>query len=157
MSVIEKEVKLDEIWRELEDFALKASGDRKTPVAACLVFDDGHRIFGANWLRDGHGLTEDEIASRVRPKFYDAMRCGEEHAIARARQLGLGFEGAILYTLMFPCPRCAEEIAGLGLERIVAKKHRVRHNGKFDNPLEDSKRILDATGVEYDIGVADVR
>lgn len=147
----------DEIWRELEDFAVKASGDRKTQVATCLVFEDGRRVFGANWLRDGYGLTEEEIANRVRPKFYDAMKCSEMNVVDRAEQLGLKLEGAELYSLLFPCPRCAKRLAGLGLKKIVVRKHRVKHNGMFDNPLEDSRRIFDEAGVEYDVGVADVR
>lgn len=74
----------DEIWRELKDFVQKASGERKTQVAACLIWSNGRKVFGANRLHDNHGLTEQEIADRVRPKFYDAMKCGEPDAIDKA-------------------------------------------------------------------------
>lgn len=148
---------LNEMWRELEDFAEKASGDRKTHVAACLIWPDGRKIFGANRLRDNHGLTDQEIADRVRPKFHDAMKCGEPDAIDKALQLGWDLTDAKLYTLMFPCPRCAGMISKTTLKRVVAQTHRTKHNGKFDNPLEDSRRILDKAKVVYEIGEPDGR
>ncbi len=147
----------DEIWRELENFAEKASGDRKTHVAACLIWPDGRKVFGANRLRDDHGLTDQEIAERIRPKFHDAMKCGEPDAIDKAVQLGLYLTEAHLYTLMFPCPRCAEMIAKTNLKYIVAQTHRTKHNGKFDNPLEDSRIIFDKAKVAYEIGEPDGR
>jgi len=147
----------DEMRRELEDFAEKASGDRKTHVAACLIWPDGRKVFGANHLRDGHGLSAREIAERVRPKFHDAMKCGEPDAIDKAIELGLDLADATLYTLMFPCPRCAEQISKTKLKHIVALTHRTKHNGKFDNPLEDSRRIFDEAKVEYEIGEPDGR
>ena len=146
-----------ELWRELKDFADKASGDRKTQVAACLVWPDGRKVFGANRLRDGHGLTKQEIAERVRPKFHDAMKCGEPDAIDKAVELGLDLADAKLYTLMLPCPRCAEKIARTELRYIVALTHRTKHNGKFDNPLEDSRKIFDKAKIKYDIGKPDER
>lgn len=73
-----------DLWRELKDFADKASGDRKTHVAACLIWPDGRKVFGANRLRDDHGLIDQEIAERVRPKFHNAMKCGEPDAIDKA-------------------------------------------------------------------------
>ena len=147
----------DEIWHELEDFAKKASGDRKTHVAACLVWPDGRKVFGANRLRDDHGLTDQEIVERTRPKFHDAMKCGEPDAIDKAVELGLKVADAKLYTLMFPCPRCAEKIAKTKLRYIVAQTHRTKHNGKFDNPLEDSQKIFDKAKVVYEIGEPDGR
>jgi deoxycytidylate deaminase len=65
--------------------------------------------------------------------------------------------GAELYSLLFPCPCCAEKIAGTDLKKVVARRHRVKHNGKFENALEDSQRILDEAGVEYEIGMPDER
>ena len=150
-------VELAEIWRELEDFAQKMSGDRKTKVAACLVSSDGRRVFGANRLTDGHGLSEEKIAERVRPEFYDAMKCGEIDALDRAVELGFDLREATIYSSMFPCPRCAEKIAKTGVGRIIAKKHRVKHNGKFENALEDSKKFFDEAGIEYEIGEEDIR
>ena len=146
-----------EIWSELEDFADKASADRKTRVAACLVLSDGRRIFGANRLRDDHHLTEREIAERVRPKFYDAMKCGEADTIDKAMQLGLDLTAAKLYSLLFPCPRCAEKIAKTKIKSVIARKHRVKHNGKFDNPLEDSRKTFDTAKIRYDVGEPDGR
>jgi hypothetical protein len=92
-----------ELWRELKDFAEKASGDRKTHVAACLIWPSGRKVFGANRLKDGHSLTDQEITERVRPKFHDAMKCGEPDAIDKAMELGLDLGEAKLYSLMFPC------------------------------------------------------
>jgi len=146
-----------QIWHELQDFAEKASGDRKTHVAACLVWPDGRRVFGANRLRDGHNLTEQQIAGRARPQFYDAMKCGEADALDKAAQLGLNLEKAELYTLMFPCPRCAEEIARTQIKHVVARTHRVKNNGKFDNALEDSRSFFDKAKIKYDIGEPDER
>jgi deoxycytidylate deaminase len=147
----------DKIWHELMDFAKKASGERKTQVAACLIWPNGRKVFGANRLSDNHGLTEQEIADRVHPKFYDAMKCGEPDAIDKAIELGLNLAEAKLYTLMFPCPRCAEKIAKTELRYIVALTHRTKHNGKFDNPLEDSRKVFDKTQITYDIGEPDRR
>ncbi|MEK7632237.1 MAG: hypothetical protein AAB473_00405 [Patescibacteria group bacterium] len=146
-----------ELWRELQDFAEKASGERKTRVAACLVWPSGRKVFGANRLLDGHGLTEQEITDRVRPKFYDAMKCGEPDAIDKAIELGLDLGDAKLYSLLFPCPRCAEKIAKTGIRTIVALHHRTNHNGNFDNPLEDSRKMFDSVGIQYDIGEPDGR
>lgn len=146
-----------ELWRELQDFADKASGERKTRVAACLIWPNGRKVFGANRLRDGHGLTDQEIAERVRPKFHDAMKCGEPDAIDKAVELGLDLGEAKLYSLMFPCPGCAEKIAKTKIKTIVALTHRTKHNGKFDNPLEDSRKTFDAVGIQYDIGEPDGR
>lgn len=146
-----------ELWRELQDFANKASGDRKTHVAACLIWPDGRKVFGANRLRDDHGLTDQEIAERVRPKFHDAMKCGEPDAIDKATELGLDLSKAKLYTTMFPCPRCAEKIVKTELKYIVALTHRTKHNGKFDNPLEDSRSIFDTARIAYEIGEPDGR
>ena len=143
------------IWEELRDFAAKASGDRKTHVAACLVWPDGRKVFGANRLRDDHNLTTQEIAERIRPKFHDAMKCGEPDAIDKAIQLGLDLAEAKLYTLMFPCPRCAEMIVKTDLKHIVALTHRVKHNGKFENPLEHSQKFFDAASIQYKIGEPD--
>jgi deoxycytidylate deaminase len=144
-----------QIWSELQDFANKASGDRKTHVASCLVWPDGRKVFGANHLRDNHNLTEQEIMERVRPKFYDAMMCGEEGAINKATQLGLEISEAKLYSLLFPCPRCAEMIAKTKLKYIVAHKHRINQNGKFDNSLDDSRKIFDKAKIKYEIGEPD--
>src|SRR5690348_8432581 len=138
-----------DIWGELEDFANKASGDRKTHVAACLKLANGQIVFGANHLRDKHGLTSQEISDRIRPKFHDAMKCGEEDAIDKAQELGLDMAGSKLYSLLFPCPRCAEKIAAADIKFVASKRHRVNHNGKFDNSLADSRRIFDTAGVEY--------
>ena len=89
----------DEMWHELKDFAEKASGERKTQVAACLIWPNGRRVFGANRLSDNHDLTEQEIAGRVRPKFYDAMKCGEADAIDKTIELGLDLaRGNSVYT-----------------------------------------------------------
>ena len=147
----------DAIWHELQDFASKTSGDRKTQVASCLIWPDGQKVFGANHLKDDHGLTEQEIAERVRPQFYDAMKCGEADVIDKAEQLGIDLAGAKLYSLLFPCPRCAARIAKTEIKDVTARQHRVKHNGKFDNPLEDSQRIFDAAGVRYDAGKPDGR
>jgi deoxycytidylate deaminase len=144
-----------EILHELQDFADKASGDRKTQVASCLVLANGRRIFGANHLRDDHNLTGQEIADRVRPKFYDAMKCSEADAIDKAIELGLDLTGATLYTLLFPCPRCATKIAKTKIKKIVARKHRVNHNANFDNPAETSRKILDEAHIIYDAGEPD--
>lgn len=146
-----------ELWRELKDFADKASGDRKTHVAACLLFPSGRKVFGANRLKDGHGLTDQEIAERVRPKFYNAMKCGESDAIDKATELGLDLGEATLYSLMFPCPGCAEKIAKAEIKTLVALTHRTKHNGKFNNPLEDSRKTLNSAGIRYDIGEPDER
>jgi tRNA(Arg) A34 adenosine deaminase TadA len=143
------------LWEELRDFAQKASGDRKTQVAACLLLAGGRKVFGANRLQDGHDLTEQEIADRIKPKFYDAMKCGEPDAIDKAVELGLDLSEARLYTLLFPCPRCAVKIAKTKLRTIVALTHRTKHNGKFDNPLEDSQKTFDNVGIQYDIGEPD--
>jgi deoxycytidylate deaminase len=143
------------LWHELKDFAHKASGDRKTHVASCLIWPDGRKVFGANRLRDDHGLTDQEIAERPRPKFHDAMKCGESNVIDKATQLGLNFSEARLYTTMFPCPRCAEKIAKTEIKYIVALTHRTKHNGKFDNPLEDSRKLFDKAKIEYEIGEPD--
>lgn len=145
------------LWQELRDFAEKASGERKTRVAACLVWPNGRRVFGANRLVDGHGLTDQEIADRVRPKFHDAIKCGEADVIDKAVELGLDLSDAKLYSLLFPCPRCAEKIAKTGLKTIVALFHRTKYNGKFDNPLEDSRKTFDSAGIQYDIGEPDGR
>jgi tRNA(Arg) A34 adenosine deaminase TadA len=145
----------DELWHELKDFAEKASGDRKTHVAACLVWPDGRKVFGANRLRDDHDLAPHEITERIRPRFHDAMKCGEPDAIDKAIQLGLDLADAKLYTLMFPCPRCAEMITKTNLKYIVALTHRTRHNGKFDNPLEDSRKLFDKAQITYEIGEPD--
>lgn len=123
-----------ELWRELRDFADKASGERKTRVAACLIWPNGRKVFGANRLRDGHCLTDQEIAERVRPKFYDAMKCGEPDAIDKAVELGLDLGEAKLYSLMFPCPGCAEKIAKTKIRIIVALTHRTKHNGNSITP-----------------------
>ena len=147
----------NELWDELQDFANKASGDRKTHVAACLIWPDGRKVFGANRLRDDHDLTEQEIAERIRPRFHDAMKCGEPDAIDKATQLGLDLSESTLYTLMFPCPRCADKIAKTEIKHIVALTHRTKHNGKFDNPLEDSRKIFDKAKIEYAIGEPDDR
>ena len=146
-----------ELWRELQDFADKASGDRKTHVAACLIWPDGRKVFGANRLRDDHDLTDQEIAERPRPKFHDAMKCSEADTIDKAAQLGLDLSDAKLYSTMFPCPRCAEKIAKTKIRDIMALTHRTKHNGKFDNPLEDSRKTFDAVGIRYDIGEPDER
>lgn len=146
-----------ELWRELKDFAEKASGDRKTHVAACLIWPDGRKVFGANRLKDGHSLTDQEIAERVRPKFHDAIKCGEQDAIDKAVELGLDLGEAKLYSLLFPCPRCAEKIAKTKIKTIVALTHRTKHNGTFDNPLEDSRKAFDTVGIHYDIGEPDGR
>lgn len=122
-----------------------------------MIWPDGKKVFAANRLRDDHGLTEHEITERVRPQFYDAMKCGEADVIDRATQLGLDQTGAKLYSLLFPCPRCAEKIASTKIKFVVSQKHRVRHNGKFDNPLEDSQKIFNNANVEYDAGQPDER
>ncbi len=142
----------NEIWHELKDFAKKASGERKTQVAACLIWPNGRRVFGANRLHDNHSLTEQEIADRVRPKFYDAMKCGEPDAIDKAIELGLDLADAELYTLMLPCPRCADKITKTKIKYIVAMTHRTKHNGKFDNPLEYTQKVFDEANIKYDIG-----
>lgn len=147
----------DELWHELEDFAKKASGDIKTKVAACLIWPDGRRVFGANRLRDSHGLTPQEITERIRPRFHDAMKCGEADAIDKAIQLGLDLGDAKLYTLMFPCPRCAEMIVKTNLKYVAALTHRTKHNGKFDSPLEDSRNLFDKFHIEYETGEPDER
>jgi deoxycytidylate deaminase len=144
-----------DIWTELEDFANKASGDRKTHVASYVIWPNGQKVFGTNHLKDNHGLTEQEITERIRPQFYDAMKCSEMDAIERAEQLGLDFTDANLYSLLFPCPRCAEKIAQTKIKNIVARKHRVKHNGKFDNPLEDSQNIFERANITYDAGEPD--
>ncbi|MET0779834.1 MAG: deaminase [Candidatus Saccharimonadales bacterium] len=113
-----------ELWRELKDFADKASGDRKTHVAACLVWPDGRKVFGVNHLRDDHGLTDQEIAERLRPKFHDAMKCSESDTIDKAMELGLDLGKAKLYSTMFPCPRCAEKIAKTEIKDVVSLTHR---------------------------------
>ncbi len=143
------------IWSDLEDFADKASGDMKTQVASCLITAKGRRIFGANHLKDGHNLTSQEITDRVRPKFYDAMKCGEADVIDRSLELGLDLNGSKLYSLLFPCPRCAEKIAKTTIKFVVARKHRVNQNGKFNNPLEHSTKIFDKAGVTYNFGESD--
>lgn len=142
-------------WYELEEFADKASGDRKTRVASCLIWPDGRKVFGTNRLRDDHDLTNQEITERVRPKFYDAMKCGEADTIDKAIQLGMNLSKAKLYSLLFPCPRCAEKIAKTKLKYIIARQHRVKHNGKFNNPLDDSCKIFDKAKIKYDIGQPD--
>jgi deoxycytidylate deaminase len=146
-----------ELWRELKDFANKASGDRKTHVAACLIWPDGRKVFGANRLWDNHGLTDQEIAERPRPKFHDVMKCSEADAIDKATQLGLDLTEAKLYSTMFPCPRCAEKIAKTDIKYIVSLTHRTKHNGKFDNPLEDSRKTFDEAKIAYEIGEPDER
>ncbi len=148
---------IDLIWEELEDFAVKSSGDRKTHVAACLVLSNGQTVFGVNHLRDKHGLSQNEISERIRPKFHDAMKCGEEDTVDKALELGLDLAGSKLYSLLFPCPRCAAKIANTDIKYVKSKKHRVSHNGKFDNPLEDSRKIFDSCGVVYDFGEPDGR
>ncbi|HSX15516.1 MAG TPA: hypothetical protein VLF40_01880 [Candidatus Saccharimonadales bacterium] len=148
----------DAIWNELQDFADKASGDWKTHVASYLVWPDGRKVFGANHLRDGHGLTKQEITERVRPKYYDAMKCSEADAIDKATELGLDLRDAKLYSLLFPCPRCAEQIAKTDIKYIVSRKHRVGHNGKFvSNALEDAQQIFDKANIHYDAGEPDER
>lgn len=148
---------INKIWTELEDFAIKSSVDRKTQVAACLVLSNGQRVFGTNHLRDKHGLSQQEISERIRPKFHDAMKCGEEDTVDKAQELGLDLAGSELYSLLFPCPRCAEKIANTEIKFVKSKKHRVNHNGKFDNPLEYSRKIFDEAGVMYDFGEPDGR
>lgn len=147
----------DKIWFELKEFAIKASGERKTQVAACLIWPNGQRVFGANRLNDNHGLTEQEIADRIRPKFYDAMKCGEPDAIDKAIDLGLDLTETTLYTLMLPCPRCADKIAKTKIKNIVAMTHRTKHNGKFDNPLEYTQKVFDKARIKYKIGKPDER
>lgn len=147
----------DNPWHELEDFAAKASGDRKTQVAACLILANGQKVFGTNHLRDRHGLTSQEISERIRPKFHDAMKCGEEDVLDKAQELGLDLAGAKLYSLLFPCPRCAEKIAGTDITFVMSKKHRINHNGKFDNPLADTRKIFDRAKITYDFGQPDGR
>lgn len=146
-----------ETWRELQNFAEKASGERKTRVSACLIWPNGRKLFGANRLRDDHGLTDQEIAERVRPKFHDAVKCGEADVIDKAIELGLNLGESKLYSLLFPCPRCAEKITKTNIKTIVALKHRTKHNGKFDNPLEDSQKIFNEVGIGYRIGEPDER
>ena len=85
------------------------------------------------------------------------MICGEADVIDKAAQLGLSLVGAKLYTLLLPCPRCAETIVKTNIKSVVAQKHRISHNGKFDNPLQSSQKIFDDANVTYDIGMPDVR
>jgi len=115
----------------------------------------GKLLYWRNY--DNHSLTEQEIADRVRPKFYDAMKCGEPDAIDKALELGLDLADARLYTLMLPCPRCADKIAKTKIKYIVAMTHRTKHNGKFDNPLVYTQKVFDKANIKYDIGEPDDR
>jgi deoxycytidylate deaminase len=83
------------------------------------------------------------------------MKCGEPDAIDKALQLGLDLSKAKLYTTMFPCPRCAPKVAENGIKYVVALTHRTKHNGKFDNPLEDSCKIFSDAKIEYETGEPD--
>ena len=85
------------------------------------------------------------------------MKCGESNAIDKATQLGLNLGEAKLYTTMFPCPRCAEIIVNTEIKYVVSLTHRVKHNGKFDNPLEDSRTLFDKAKIKYDFGEPDGR
>ena len=85
------------------------------------------------------------------------MKCGEEDTVDKALELGLDLTDSKLYSLLFPCPRCAEKIANTEIKFVKSKKHRVNHNGKFDNPLEDSRKIFDEAKVMYDFGEPDGR
>lgn len=72
-------------------------------------------------------------------------------------ELGLDLGEAKLYSLLFPCPGCAEKIAKTAIKTIVALTHRTKHNGAFDNLLEDSRKTFDSVGIQYDIGEPDGR
>ena len=144
-----------ELWRELRDFAEKASGERKTRIASCLIWPDGRKVFGTNRLRDDHGLSDQEIAERIRPKFYNAIKHSEPDAIDRARDLGLDLDKAKLYSLLLPCPACAEIIAKTKITTVIALTHRTKQNGLFDNPLEDSQKTFDEADIQYGIGEPD--
>jgi dCMP deaminase len=117
------------------------SKDPNTKVAAAIIRPDWSLVsMGYNGMPLGTADTEENWA---RHRKYDLVLHAEVNALRQARENTAGY---MLVCNLFPCHRCAGEIAQAGIKTLI-------YSGE---PREDQKCEL-ATQIMNDAGISMIR
>lgn len=96
------------------------SKDPSSKIGAIAV-DDNHRILGTGY--NGFNRFDDDLLSDyyIRDIKYSKIIHAEKNLILNCLNSGVSLEGATVYVYGLPvCKTCANEIAQVGLKRLVA-------------------------------------
>lgn len=117
------------------------SKDPNTKVAAAIIRPDWSLVsMGYNGMPMG---TEDSHENWQRPRKYDLVIHAEVNALRQARENTAGY---LLVCNLFPCHRCAGEIAQAGIKTLI-------YSGE---PRDDQQWGL-ATQIMRDAGISMIR
>ena len=100
------------------------SKDRSTQVGAVIVDPKNKVALSTGWNGFPRGCSDAVEARHARPAKYRWTEHAERNAIYNAARIGVGLEGATLYSSLHPCMDCARAIVQSGIERVVTRMPR---------------------------------
>ena len=146
----------DEYFMEIaRAVAKRATCDRGR--SGCVIARD-KQILVTGYVGSAAGLPHcDEVGHQMKTVTHEdghqSQHCvrtthAEQNAIIQAAKLGVGIDGATIYTKMTPCTVCAGMIINSGIKRVVSEKR--YHAGS------ESEEMFRRVGVElnyFDEGI----
>ncbi len=140
--------------------AAARSKDRLKRNGACIASAD-NKILGVGYNGLPRGC-DDEDTSYWADIDEDPLRSRHSYIVhaevnAILNCVVLPLTGGTIYTTQFPCPRCAQSIIQVGIQRVVfleKKSHQVAQNGASDKMLADAKvEVLSLDELEASAGI----
>ncbi len=116
----------DEYFMDIaEVVSTRATCDRKR-VGAVIV-SDNRRILSTGYNGSVAGAPHcDEVGHEIRDGHCIRTIHAEVNAINQAARHGIRLEGSSIYINTFPCWRCFQQVANVGIRRVVfAESYRI--------------------------------
>lgn len=131
------------IHMEMAQVSALNSTDRSTKIGCAIVnpADQSYLAVGCN--RFPKGLPDHDVFHE-RPAKYTLTIHAEMNAIASAARNNGQLNGALLYSSMFPCSRCAVMIIETGIASVVSYEIRDERNLRLTSVLTRNKWIEEA-------------
>lgn len=124
-------------------FVAMKSEDQSTKVGAIIVNQENKVVsLGFNDFPSGQDDFNQEY--RERPRKYLRTEHAERNAIYNC---DTPLRGCRIYVTAHPCSACSRGIIQKGISKVIF--HRNEHlKGRWDDDLEESRKMLDNKGVE---------
>lgn len=127
-EIVKRRNSRDQVFMELAETVAARSTCLSRRTGAVLVSPKGH-LLATGYNGAPAGLRHQRVCDRIRSGASSSTcldRCNDVHAeenvIAQSAMYGKNTEGAVLYTLITPCTRCARMLINAGISEIVFKE-----------------------------------